>query len=38
MAKNIVNMDKETNKKDEESSLKFNQLIKKYVWSLQNIK
>ena len=31
-------MDKETHKKDEESSLKYKQLIKKYDWNLQYAK
>ena len=29
-------MDKEIQKKDEESFLQYNELIKEYVWSLQS--
>lgn len=29
----VFNMDKELQKKDEESSLKYNELVKKYVWA-----
>ena len=38
--KNILNMDKEIliQKKNKESSLKYNELIKKCDWNLQNTK